>query len=40
VLDHSTIVNGLQKVENAPRLLVAVAKAEHLLEPSSVRAAL
>ena len=30
-LDHSTIVSGLQKVENTPRLLVAVAKAEHLL---------
>ena len=39
-LDHSTIVSGLQKVENTPRLLVAVAKAEHLLGPSSVEVAL
>ena len=38
-LDHSTIVTGLQKVENTPRLLVAVAKAEHLLRPSSVEIA-
>ena len=35
-LDHSTIVTGLQKVENTPRLLVAVAKAEHFLGPISV----
>ena len=38
-LDHSTIVTGLQKVENTPHLLVAVAKAEHLLGPSSVEVA-
>jgi len=30
-LDHSTIVSGLQKVENTHHLLVAAAKAEHLL---------
>lgn len=38
-LDHSTIVSGLQKVENTPRLLVAVAKAEHLLGPVSITVA-
>ena len=38
-LDHSTIVSGLQKVENTPRLLVAVAKAEHLLETSTATVA-
>jgi Bacterial dnaA protein helix-turn-helix len=38
-LDHSTIVTGLQKVEKTPRLLVAVAKAEHLLGPSSAEVA-
>lgn len=30
-LDHSTIVSGLQKVENTHHLLVAAAQAEHLL---------
>lgn len=35
-LDHSTIVAGLQKVENTPRLLVAVAQAEHLLRESAI----
>ncbi len=30
-LDHSTIVGGIQKVENTPHLFVAAAKAEQLL---------
>jgi chromosomal replication initiation ATPase DnaA len=38
-LDHSTIVTGLQKVENTPRLRVAVAQAEHLLGASAIRVA-